>query len=353
MAFALALALQEYRVDWRAAAWPLDWAAVFGREAPLALEIGFGNGSFLAEQARARPERDHVGIELSWTSATHLFRRLQRERRSNARALIGEAETLVRHLFAPGALDEVCVNHPCPWPKARHAERRLLRREVLALLAERMRPGARLTVVTDHAGYATWLGGELAAQALLESCHPSVEVPALPGRSATRYQEKAMARGVPIHYFEWRRKGAASDVRVVRAPASQSEMPTLTLEGEVETAELFRGFRPALFRERLGAIEVAVKLEAVYRRADAEVFLLEAFVQEDRLRQRFGIDVVPRPSGILLKLAELGRPHPTHGVKRAVWCAARWLQARHPRLVVRAESLALSTPAEPWPPAPR
>src|SRR6185295_4036865 len=107
----------------------------------------------------------------------------------------GDAETLVCNAFGSGALSDVVVNHPCPWPKARHHERRLLARGFLARLAERMHPGARLTVVTDHAEYAQWLGEELAAQRELVSCHAPREVSAIAGRAPTKYQLKAMAQG--------------------------------------------------------------------------------------------------------------------------------------------------------------
>jgi tRNA (guanine-N7-)-methyltransferase len=351
MALPLSRSLQETVVDWRRGPWPIPWSAVFGREAPLALEIGFGNGAFLAEQARARPERDHVGLELSWTSATHLFRRLARAELANVRVVLGDAEALLGRLFAPDSLCEVFVNHPCPWPKARHVERRLLGREFLAALAERMQPGARLTVVTDHAEYARWLGDELRAQSALVSRHGSVEVAALPGRTPTKYQLKAVARGIPIHYFEWHKLTGPRPPPEPRPHPREVPMPTLTLSGEVAGDELFRGFHPVLFRELHQGLEVAVKLEAVYKRCDAPVWLLETLVQEDRLRQQFGIDVVARGPSLLLKPSVLGQPYPTHGVKRAVWCAARWLRSRHPALAIQHESLGLDEPAEPWPPA--
>lgn len=350
MARPLSTSLQAYLVDWQRESWPVPWERVFGRSAPLALEIGFGNGSFLAEQGLIRPERDHLGIELSWTAATHLFRRLQRGGQANVRVLLGDAEALVRHLLAPGVLCEVFVNHPCPWPKARHHGRRLLARGFLACLAERMQPGARLTVVTDHAEYATWLGQELVSQSALVSSHASVEVPALAGRAPTKYQLKAMAQGIPIHYFEWHKAPSAREVFLPRAQPSETSMPTLTLSGEVASRELFRDFRPVLFRERHEEVEVVVKLEAVYQRTDAPVWLVETLVQEDHLGQQFGIDVVQRGAALLLKPSALGRPHPTHGVKRAVWCAARWLRSRHAGLEVRHESLGLQDPTEPWPP---
>lgn len=349
MARPLSVFLQEYVVAWPRRPWPLAWAEVFGRAGPLALEIGFGNGAFLVEQGARRPERNHVGIELSWTAATHLFRRLRQAELGNVRVVLGDAEELVRQLFAPGTLDEVFVNHPCPWPKARHVERRLLARGFLQLLAERMRPDAKLTVVTDHAEYATWLGEELAASGAFASCHATSEVAFLPDRTPTKYQLKAMAQGIPIHYFEWRKAAGGADTR---ESGTQSEipMPTLTLSGAVEPAELFRGFEPQLFRERHQEVEVVVKLVALYQRPDAPVWLIETFVQEDRLRQQFGLDVVLRGTSVLLKPSALGEPYPTHGVKRAVWCAARWLQSRHPALVVQNESLGLKPLAEPWPP---
>ena len=348
MARVLSRALADYVVEWRRSPWPVPWEEVFGRRAPLALEIGFGNGDFLSAQAQAHPERDHLGLELSWTAATYLFRRLRRVDAGNVRVLLGDAEALLPALFGPATLAEVWVNHPCPWPKARHVERRLLGEKFLALLAERMRTGARLTVVTDHDGYAEWLAGELAAERALESCHPTGSVAAIVGRTPTKYEEKARARGLPIHYFEWRKRACAARP-AGRGSSATGTMPTLKLSGAVAGAELFRGFEPALFRERHEGVDVVVKLQTVYRRADEPAWMIEALAQEDRLRQRFGIDVIPRGSTLLLKLSDLGEPHPTHGVKRALWCAARWLQSRHPALVIEQESLGLPAPAERWP----
>lgn len=353
MARPLSLGLEAFVVDWQRLPWPIDWEEAFGRSAPLALEIGFGNGSFLEEEARAHPVRNHVGVELSWTAATHLFRRLHRGGLTNVRVLLGEAEALLRHAFAPGSLAEVFVNHPCPWPKARHVERRLLSRDFLGLLAERMQDQARLTVVTDHAAYARWLGDELVAQPALASCHATVELTELAGRRPTKYQLKAMARGIPIHYFQWRKGGPQAPVAPEPLPQRPSKitMPTLTLSGASAQAEPFRAFQPTLFREVQRGIEVVVKLEAAYRRTDRPVWLIETLVVEGTLRQQFGIDVVARGSTLLLKPSLLGQPYPTHGVKRAVWCVARWLASRDPGLSVEHESLGLTEPTEPWPPA--
>ncbi len=342
----LSALLQQHLVDWQRCPWPPDWAAIFGRRAALALEIGFGNGDFLVREALLHPERDHVGIELSWTAATHLFRRLERARATNVRVVLADAEVALRHLFASAALSEVFVNHPCPWPKARHHQRRLLQPAFLALLAERMRPEAKLTVVTDHAAFAAWLGEVLAAGTAFESCHATAEVASIPDRAPTKYERKALAQGIPIHYFEWRRTRASASP----APSARSEleMPSLTLRGPHDGERLFAGFEPRIFREQAAGVEVVVKLEALIRGAREGVWLLEVLVQEDKLRQEFGVLVVERPpDGLLIRLADMGRPHPTHGVRRALWFVARVLAERHPGLEIRQENLGRAALAEP------
>jgi len=271
---------------------------------------------------------------------------------TNVRALLGDAEALVLHHFAPDSLSEVFVNHPCPWPKERHARRRLLHHRFLELLAERMRPGARLTIVTDHAPHATWLATELAQQSALESCAATIESREPEGRSPTKYQRKAMAQGVPIHYFEWRKRADSPPSTAARAHSSAAAMPNLKLRGDVPAAELFRGFEPQSFREQARGVEVVIKLQGVYRQLDAPVWLLEAFVQEDHLRQEFGIAVIAREDSLLVKPSMIGAPHPTRGVKRAIWCVGRWLVERHPLLAVQSSSLGddLSLPGASRPP---
>ena len=89
--------------------------------------------------------------------------------------------------------------------------------------------------------------------------------------------------------------------------------------------------------------------KAAYARTRQGLWLVEALVQEDRLRQEFGITVVARDGQeLLVKLSGLGRPHPTHGVKRAVYAVGRWLRAAHPGLDVAHENLGpdASTPLE-------
>lgn len=344
----LSAAVHRHLLPWRAGPWPPRWEAVFGRRAPLALEVGFGNGEFLAELAHARPELDHVGVELSWTSATHLFRRLEAARIGNVRAVLGDARLALALLFAPASLDALYVNHPCPWPKARHGDRRLLDRRFLALAAHRLRPGGELLIVTDHDAYAGQAGEVLADQPWFVSRHATAEVAAIPGRRPTKYERKALAAGGRIHYFEWRRERApdAPPPSPLPDPERPSAMLSLTLRGPgaADAADALSSFAPRLHREVKDEVEVVVRLVGAYRRAGIDernpLWLVEALVKEDELLQELAVAVVAeRPGEVLVKLSSLGRALPTYGVKRAVWLVGELVRERLGALALAHENL--------------
>ena len=331
----LSVSIQRHLFDPRTTSWPVDWAAVFGREAPLALEIGFGNGQFLLEQALARPDRDHVGLERSWAGATRLFKRLDKHGVTNVRAVLGDADVALEHFFRRESLDEVWVNHPCPWPKERHHERRLLQPEGLRRVADRLRLGHPLTVVTDHAAYASWVAERLEAEPALASRHATTEVAAIPGRRPTKYQQKAMDQGVPIHFFEWEKRSPVPSEEPP-LPDSLDPMPSLNLRGALAAQPLFDGFAAHTLRESHRDVDIVVKLSAAYARTDRPgEWLVEALVREDKLKQDFCVLVLERSGEeLLVKLSGLGRPHPTRGVRRAVQAVGQWLARRHPGLAV-------------------
>ncbi len=341
----LSNSIERFVFDWRESAWPVAWNELFLRDAPLVLEIGFGNGQFLVDQALEHPDKNHVGIELSWSGATRLFKRVHSAGIENVRALLIDAEVALRELFTTEALDAVFVNHPCPWPKARHIGRRLLHPDCLALLADRLRADAPITIVTDHAEYATWLTDVLLSQSALVSRHPTVEVDAIEGRRPTKYEAKARAQGIPIHFFEWKKAAAplgSFDGRFASLPATP-DMTSILLRGPIDPSTLFADFVPHALRETHDGIEVSVRLVAVYKRENPKYsgsWMVEVLVQEDGLRQEFAvIATLKRDGGLLVKLSGLGRPHPTHGVRRALFGISEWLRARHPELTVAHENL--------------
>jgi tRNA (guanine-N7-)-methyltransferase len=132
---------------------PPDPKALFGREGPLVVEVGFGDGRFTAHYARTHPERLILGAEVSAASVQRALRRLKREGIGNARLYLGEGAFALRNLVPPRSVLEVIVNFPDPWPKKRHQERRLLQEAFFRRLSTRLVQGGRLLLTTDHEDY--------------------------------------------------------------------------------------------------------------------------------------------------------------------------------------------------------
>lgn len=173
---------------------PLQPASLFGRTAPLVLEIGCGDGLATAAMAAADPARDVLAVDVHTSGLAALLRRLEDASLDNVRVAEGDALVVLRDMLAPGSLDEVRVWFPDPWPKTRHRKRRLVTAAFADLVAERLRPGGRLRVATDDASYA--------AQALdaVRGC-PLLDggpVPRPAHRPVTRFERRAVAAGRPV-----------------------------------------------------------------------------------------------------------------------------------------------------------
>ena len=132
---------------------PMNWAEVFGNDRPVELEIGTGKGTFLLEQARARPEVNFFGIEWARWFWRYASDRLRRHGCLNARTVRAEASFFLTEHVPAGSLSVLHVYFPDPWPKARHHKRRLIQAKFMPLVDRVLAPGGRLQVVTDHQGY--------------------------------------------------------------------------------------------------------------------------------------------------------------------------------------------------------
>jgi tRNA (guanine-N7-)-methyltransferase len=143
---------------------PLDWAALFGNDNPVELEIGCGKGTFITQQASARPQRNFFGLEWAnfyWRYTADRLRRNGCER--NARVVRADAKFFLRDYVPDGSLAAVHIYFPDPWPKARHHKRRLITQEFLEQVVRVLAPGGRVQIVTDHADY--WQQIEAAVRA--------------------------------------------------------------------------------------------------------------------------------------------------------------------------------------------
>ena len=172
---------------------PLDAAAVYGRTAPLVLEIGSGTGDAAVAMAAADPSRDLLAVEVHTPGIATLLRRVEEEGLRNVRVVEGDGLQVLRDALGPGSLAEVRVYFPDPWPKARHAKRRLVTPAFAALVADRLQPGGRLHVATDWGSYA---------ERVLEVVGASPDLELVPqdrgDRPLTRFERRGLAAGRPI-----------------------------------------------------------------------------------------------------------------------------------------------------------
>lgn len=132
---------------------PLNPPSLFGRTAPLEIEVGSGKGLFLQNAASANPERDFLGVEVGFKYARFTAARLAKRKLSNAVAVHGDALRLFRDRLSDGCVAAVHVYFPDPWWKARHKKRRVLNEPFLADVVRILEPGGRLHFWTDVQEY--------------------------------------------------------------------------------------------------------------------------------------------------------------------------------------------------------
>jgi tRNA (guanine-N7-)-methyltransferase len=175
---------------------PLDFGALFARQAPRTLEIGFGNGEHLADLATAHPERDYLGIEVHRPGVGHLLMLAAARALSNLRVSDHDAVEVLREQIPVASLDEVLVLFPDPWHKKRHHKRRLIQPPFVELVASRLKPGGVFRLATDWEEYALQMREVLGASPSFHNLSPSGDwVPRPEERAPTRFEKRGTRLG--------------------------------------------------------------------------------------------------------------------------------------------------------------
>lgn len=130
----------------------IDPGALFGRTAPLRLEIGFGHGEFISQMAAAHADEDFIGVEYDHLRVTKTAHKCLKAGAANVRLFGGDAAAFL-HRLPDACLRRAYILFPDPWPKAGHRRRRLVNRGVLAELGRVCAPGCRLLFASDTHNY--------------------------------------------------------------------------------------------------------------------------------------------------------------------------------------------------------
>lgn len=176
------------------------WAEIFGNDHPIHMEVGMGKGRFLMELSAQHPEINYIGIERYSSVLLRALQKLEKEERSNLKFLCVDAKELP-DIFAPGEVDRIYLNFSDPWPKDRHAKRRIPSREFLARFDQILKKDGRIEFKTDNRGLFDFAVEELApagfyAEQLTYDLHHDPVM--MEGNVMTEYEEKFSSVGNPI-----------------------------------------------------------------------------------------------------------------------------------------------------------
>jgi len=185
---------------------PITAKRLFGDERPLHFEIGFGGGEHLAYRADLLPDHGFVGAEPFLNGVAQALVHVRDGGLGNVRLHHGDALEVLRQV-PDGALSFLYLLHPDPWPKARHAKRRMINDGPLALFAAKLRPGGEFRFGTDHPVYLrhalmVMRRHSQAFEWLVDGPRSWTERPG--GWPETRYEAKARALGHEVWYFRYR-----------------------------------------------------------------------------------------------------------------------------------------------------
>ena len=328
-------------LPWRRQPFPIDWEGAFGRRCPLTLEIGFGDGRYTVHAAKERQDACLIGLEISSASLQRALRRVKREGADNVRLAKAGARFALRHLFAEHALERIVINFPDPWPKERHAERRLLSRDFFRLAASRLRPGGAVCLATDHAEYFAFAVEEAQAAGGFE-----VRETAAPDAVfETKYALKWRAQGIPLRYVEFVFAGGPTDpFPVLERPSIMphalltGRMPEAAAfakvvlpyaEGHVILHEIARSFGPSTVEDGQAARSPEAAADATPAGQSApRRWWVRASVDEPDIRQHLLVLVQQRSAEqVIVRLEPFGDPIITPTVRGAVHAVTQWLLA--------------------------
>jgi tRNA (guanine-N7-)-methyltransferase len=171
---------------------PLDLAEVFGRVAPVEVDLGCGDGAFLAALATQNPTRDFLGTERLFGRVRSACAKADRGSLANFRVVRVESAYAVQFLLRPESVSVFHLRFPDPWPKRRHHRRRLVTKEFLAALQHALAPGGFFHVATDQSDYFECIRS-LATSAGFDQTPPPTELP------RSTFEEHFQRQGAPIY----------------------------------------------------------------------------------------------------------------------------------------------------------
>ncbi len=283
---------------WQHVSRPADWAAVFGREARLEIEIGFGNGEFLVQRAQAQPLTNFVGMELEWASVQRALRRLAQTRLTNVRLLQVDARVALERLIQPRTIAHIYTLFPCPWPKERHVKHRIFGHGFLKLLNSRLQPDRTAQLVTDHQPYMAWILEQVDGTGFDVQCE------SIPPTYRTKYEQKWLDKGQEEFY----------DIQLRK----QHDQPVPLIEDVALQTHRLDHFEPSAFELTSERGTISVEFKEFLFDAARQRGMVWVFAIEESLTQNFWIEIAYHDHRWYIRPSRGCSVIPTTSVQRAL-----------------------------------
>lgn len=298
---------------------PLDSVCLSGGLSRTELEIGFGNGEFTVRRAAAHPDTLLIGMEVSPSCVVRCVRRAGGL--PNLKIVCTDARFMMKELFADASLDQVTMNFPCPWPKKRHARRRVTASGFADDLATVLKIGGVFELVTDEEWYAREAHEALSRHGALSSAAYEIN----PQRPiTTKYERKWLAMGKNIYRLT-----------LTKTENFTVERRTWSLQNQESENVHVKTGKPLSEQTLAGLFDASgVNGDAhwVFKKHYRDVapeapqsWLVETVATDDEFEQRFYLKVSERGGNTLIKLDGTSRVYLTPAVRCAVEDLARRL----------------------------
>ena len=174
----------------------LNLEEIFGRQAPTVLEIGFGMGASLVEQAKQNPQRNYLGIEVHRPGVGACLVLAEENKVENLRVVNHDAVEVLNHMISEQSLAGTQVYFPDPWHKKKHHKRRIIQSEFVRLIAQKTLAGGFLHLATDWEGYAEHMLAVMGEAADWRNLSESGDfIPRPPTRPLTKFEHRGERLG--------------------------------------------------------------------------------------------------------------------------------------------------------------
>jgi tRNA (guanine-N7-)-methyltransferase len=285
---------------------PLNWEKIFHRSSSLAVEVGCGNGEFLVEWAKSRPDWNFVGIELSLSSGERLLSRIDQNRIQNVRLIRDDARFVLRELFSRGSVAQLIMNFPDPWPKEKHKGRRLIDPEFVQTLGTILKKEGIFELFTDQKWYA-----EEAIKVFDKSgAFDTSDLTLNPKRNvSTKYERKWKKMFRQIYHVYALKKKNLDSKRILE----NTEMPHYFVAQKITSERVYQ-----LIGLERSEEDRVFKIKEIFEKPGHNVFLFRIVAVDDDYKQSFFILVAPHEKGFIVKIDIGFQPYRTPAVKWAV-----------------------------------